>query len=397
MLTTFDKTFKWTGPKLDWPVTTQTGPGMSGVIASETEIVWVNPHDERITVRGIPLKQIAESYSFDQAAYLLILGKTPENDELTRQTFEENVLSGRRLPAGVKELIRSLPVSTHPTRLLRAGISAIGCHELHVDDDLSGEKQWTDLRILGQATGLIAEILAYRRGNPSPDPLKRLATSGYIYSALGNDPLSSECRLLDTLLILYSDHGLDAPTFTSMVVGSCLADPYYNIVVGLSALRGTNLGGAGERILNLLLSPESTEDSLMRVGDMLKQGERIPGFGHRMYSGVDPRSNYLKTTAQKTLKGSKDEPLLEKALAIEDFVLKRLAGKQVGTNINWYASLLFHHLGAEPEEVPCLYAMGRIAGMIARVKEYLQNNRLFRPESSYCGPTARSFIPVEQR
>jgi citrate synthase len=182
-----------------------------------------------------------------------------------------------------------------------------------------------------------------------------------------------------------------------MIVGSCLSDPYYTVVAALSALRGPLLGGAGERVLHQLLQHDGPESARRWVREALRRGERLAGFGHRIYRGADPRVEILRAEASALAAERGQRRLLDVARAIEEEASRLLASSGVAVNAYFYAALLFHLLGSSPALVPCLYAVGKVVGIVARVREYLTRNRLFRPRSRYVGPATRGFEPLEQR
>ena len=390
-LPTLSSAFDWRASHLEWPVTTDVGPGLAGVVAAETRVMWLDPSSGELAYRGVPIEVLASSPDFEAAAHLLITGRGPEEDPEGLAEFRHQVRSSRNLPPDVVDLVRSLDPATHPTRILRAGVSALGCHELSVDDDLSGSRQWRELRVVGQVASLVGEICRQRNGLGARAPEEGCSLAEGVLAALNDRrPEPDEIRALDLLWVLYAAHGLDAPTFTSMVVASCLADPYYNIVAGLSALRGPKTGGASESVLDQLLALDSPGAAETWVSKTIDSGGTIAGFGHRAYHMPDPRVVILrKEVAAMARKRGRSE-LFEIARAVESVATRALAPKGVFINVNFYGALLFHLLGAEPPLAPCLIAVGRMAGMAALVSEALDNIRLYRPLSRYVGVGERS-------
>jgi citrate synthase len=396
VLPTLSASFDWRAEKIDWPVTTDVGRGLSGVIATTTEVMWLDPASGSLTYRGEPVEALAAGHSFEEVACLLITGLEPQADPQAYGIVRAQLRSGRSLPEDVVALIGDLDPTSHPTRMLRAGISALGCHELSVDDDISGERHWRELRIVGQMAALVGEIAAHRAGRASPvvDVDASLAES--VLTALsGCRPDPEDIRVLDLLWVLFAAHGLDAPTFTSMVVASCLADPYFNVVAGLSALRGPRQGGAGEAVLDQLhaLSEPGAAESLVRR--IIDDGRRIAGFGHRSYRMPDPRVAVLRRelAALAGRRGRSD--IFEAARAIEIAATAALAPRGVHVNINFYAAPIFHLLGADAALGPCLFAVARTAGLVALVREAIDTIRLVRPLSRYVGPSQRA-LPVAE-
>lgn len=390
-LWTLSPSFDWRAEKIDWPATTEIGRGLSGVIATTTEVMWLDPASGSLTYRGVPVGNLAAHNSFEEVASLLITGSTPENDPSAYSDFRRQLRSSRTLPSDVIGLIRDLDPATHPTRLLRAGVSALGCHELSVDDDLSGERHWRELRLVGQVAALVSEVAAHRAGRASPvftgdDSLAESVLIGLN----GHRPDPSDTRILDLLWVLYAAHGLDAPTFTSMVVASCLADPYFNVVAGLSALRGPRQGGASEAVLDQLSALDQPSSAGTLVRGIIDGGRPIAGFGHRSYRMPDPRVAILRRELAALANRRGRPEVFESARAIEVAAEATLAPRGIHVNINFYAAPIFHLLGADGALGPCLFAVGRTAGLVALVREAMETIRLVRPLSRYVGPSERA-------
>ena len=276
--------------------------------------------------------------------------------------------------------------------MLRAGVSAVGCHELTVDDDLSGKRQWRELRVVGQTAAVVSLICRHRAGLEARQPeLRSSLAEGVLTSLNDRPPTAEEIRALDLLWVLFAAHGLDAPTFTSMIVASCLADPYYNIVAGLSALRGPKTGGAAEAVLDQLLPLEDASHAESWARQTLADGGVIAGFGHRAYHMPDPRVVILRKEVASMARSRGRTELFEIARAVEVEVTGPLASRGVYINVNFYGALLYHLLGADAPLVPCLAAIGRMAGTAALVREALDGIRLYRPLSTYVGLAERRF------
>jgi citrate synthase len=358
--------------------------------------MWLDPASGALSYRGHPVEALALERSFEEVAYLLITGGVPEDDDDAYLGFRNDLRVSRDLPTDVVALIRDLDPGIHPTRLLRAGVSALGCHELTVDDDLAGDRHWRELRIVGQVAALVAEIAAHRAGRPSPPPAPEASLAEGLLAALtGSQPEPADVRLLDRLWVLYAAHGLDAPTFTSMVVASCLADPYFNVVAGLSALRGPRQGGATEAVLDQLDSVAGPEDASTRVQEIIAAGGAIAGFGHRSYRMPDPRVVVLRRELAALARRRGRGGVFDIARAVEIAATPILAARGVHININFYAAPIFALLGAEAPLGPCLYAVARTAGMVALVREALDTIRLMRPLTRYVGPAERRLKPPE--
>jgi citrate synthase len=389
---TLSPAFHWhTDQPLEWPVSTDVGRGLSGVIAATTRVMWLDPASGSLGYRGRPVEDLASRWSFEEVAYLLITGLAPDADRTTFQAFQHGLRAGRDLPRDVVFLIEELDPRTHPTRLLRAGISALGCHELSEDDDISGSRHWRDLRIVGQVAGLVAAIARHRAGRPVTATASSDTSLAHdVLEAIGGTPPSAaDVRLLDLLWVFYAAHGLDAPTFTSMIVASCLADPYYAMVAGLSALRGPRQGGATEAVweqLERLAEPDRAE---ALVDEIISAGGAVAGFGHRAYRMADPRAVVLRRELASIARRRGRPDVFARARSLETAATTALAGRGAHVNINFYAAPIFALLGADAALDPCLVAVARAAGMVALVREAMDVTRLVRPLSRYVGPEER--------
>jgi len=384
--------FDWRASEVRWPVTTDVGPGLAGVVATSSRVMWLDPSSGSMAYRGVPVDRLAGSRSFEEVASLLITGRRPEDHRPAFVEFQHRLRSSRKLPEPVVELIRDLDPATHPTRLLRAGVSALGCHELSVEDDLAGDRHWRELRIVGQVASLSAVVAAHRHQRSMPDLDLDRSFASHLLTVLGpGEPKAEDVATLDLLWTLYAAHGLDAPTFTSMIVASCRADPYFNVVSGLSALRGARQGGAGEQVLEQLAAVDSPGDARETVARILTSGGTIAGFGHRLYRMPDPRVVILRRELASLARRRGRPEVFENALSLERAATAALAPRGVHVNINFYAAPIFALLGAEPAFGPCLVAVGRMAGLVALVREAMDGIRLMRPLSRYVGEPERSF------
>ena len=346
--------------------------------------------------RRMRLLRQPSSRTYEEVAFLLITGTMPDNDPDAYSAFCSQLRSSRTLPADVVGLIRDLDAETHPTRLLRAGISALGCHELSVDEDLSGDRHWRELRIVGQVASVAAVVAAHRANRTAPKPGPSTSLSSSVLAGLtGREPSDEDAALLDLLWVLYAAHGIDAPTFTSMIVASCLADPYFNVVAGLSALRGPRQGGASEAVLEQLEALPDPRGANAFVRGRLEAGVTIAGFGHRSYRMPDPRVVILRRELAALCRRRGRQDVFEAARALEIAASAALAPRNVHVNINFYAAPIFRLLGADPAFGPCLFAVGRMAGLVALVREAIDTSRLVRPLSRYVGPGRPPSNPSE--
>jgi len=395
---TLDNGFEWKADKIDWPVTTPSGQGLAGAIASETQVALINPNKGELSYRGISIEELAGKASFEEVAYLLVEGRHWKINPDEFQHFCRRLHRVRQMPEEVLNLIASQPLNTHPTRLLRAAISALGCFDIIPHDNLKENQSWEFVWIISQVEAIVGHIARFRmERKPLVSDYRQSLAKDLLYMILNTRPTLQQEKLLNLLWVTYADHGLDATTFTGMVVGSTKTDPYYNVVAGLSALRGPLIGGAVERVIRMLLGLRDANVAKAWTEGMIAKGYIIPGFGQRYSSAKDPRVTILKKFLPEFAETDEQKLLLEVSTTIEEIASPHLNPKGVYVNINFYSALLFHYLGVDPELGPCIYAIGRMAGLVARIKEYSANNKVFWPKEKYVGPTNRSYVAMEDR
>jgi citrate synthase len=253
-------------------------------------------------------------------------------------------------------------------------------------------------RFVGQTAALVEAAALHRAGrDPIPAPADSSIAEALVRSLGEHGAHASAVRALDVCLTLYADNGLAPGTFAGMIVGSCLADRSSCVVAALSAFSGTRAGGAAENLLSHLLELPDTDAARIWVRARIEAGRRVPGFGHRIYRVPDPRVAISKQEARRLGEEVGDARLVAVAEAIEDEAAPHLAPRGVHPNFNFYGAVLFHLIGVEPALVPCVIAAARVAGVVARIEEYLEDNRLFRPTGRYVGPAPRPFVRLGAR
>jgi len=204
---------------------------------------------------------------------------------------------------------------------------------------------------------------------------------------------------MDVALILHADHGMNASTFTTMVINSSLSDMYSSVVGGIGSLKGPLHGGANERVLYDLLeigSPDKVESWFHKARETKR---KIMGFGHRVYKAYDPRARILGPLAKVIADHNPEiKPLYEVAARLDDLVCSELGKeKKVFPNVDFYSGLVYRGLGIDTPMFTPIFAVSRVAGWTARALEYLATNRIFRPRAVYTGPIRLEFVPIDQR
>jgi citrate synthase len=227
-----------------------------------------------------------------------------------------------------------------------------------------------------------------------PDP-ERSHAADILRMTRGEPASTAEVATLDTYLVTVADHGLNASTFAARVTASTRAGLTSAVLSGLSALKGPLHGGAPGPVIEMLDAVGAPQNARVWLEGALARGDRLMGFGHRVYKVRDPRADALKRAVRALAKASNTPPArLMLAEAVEaaalDVLRERKPARSLQTNVELYTALLLEALAFHPSVFTCVFAMGRVAGWIAHAREQVEGGRLIRPQSRYVGPTPRA-------
>ena len=358
--------------------------GLEGIVAAETVLSEVDGDAGRLVIRGCSLDQLSGRVSYEDVVHLLFDGFFDELREAgdlaaalgraRAEVFAEvQALDSRLLGLGTTEAVRALMA------------------RLPDGDDLH-----TALKLVAAPAVFTPAVSRARQGLA---PIAPDAASGHARDMLrmikGRAPTEAEAAGLDAYLVTVCDHGLNASTFAARVVASTLAGLTSAVLAGISALKGPLHGGAPGPVIEMLDAIGGSQNARPWLEAALDRGDRLMGFGHRVYRVRDPRADALKR-AVKALLAESDAPpgRLELAEAVERAALEvlreRKPGRSLDTNVELYTALLLEALAFPPGAFTGVFAMGRAAGWVAHAREQVAGGRLIRPASIYVGPSPRA-------
>jgi len=242
------------------------------------------------------------------------------------------------------------------------------------------------MRLSAVMPSLVAAVWRVRNGQAPVTSQPGLSVaSDYLEMIAGASPSVAAEKAVERYLLLTIDHGFNASTFATRVVTSTGADLTAAAVAGIAALSGPLHGGAPSRVVDMLKEIGTVDRARPWIERALAAGERIMGFGHRVYRTEDPRSAALKETAL-ALGG----PVVELAVEVERVALEILDRKyperRLRTNVEFYAGVVLHEIGLPSELFSPTFAVSRMIGWMAHALEQMQGNRIVRPASRYVGP-----------
>lgn len=368
--------------------------GLEGVVAAATELSHVFGEEGKLVYRGYDIHELAGKASFEEVAHLLWVGHLPNREEL--KALEERFSENRELPDAVIEGMRAIPASANPMDALRTGISLLGA----VD-----EVQFNDMPTLDEAIALAARVPAIlatfhrlRQGKEPVSGRTDLRTAqNYLYQLTGDVPEEKHWKPLETYLVLLADHGLNASTFTARVIASTDSDMASALTGAVGALKGPAHGGAPAKVLDMLNEIGSAENVESWLTNALDNGERLMGFGHRVYKAEDPRAEILRGMAETASTPeffALSKTTEDRALAMLE---ERKPGRKLYTNVEFYSAAVLAAVGLPGDMFPPTFAVSRSIGWSAHVLEQVANQRLIRPQSEFVGPSDRKFTPIDER
>lgn len=356
--------------------------GLDEVIAAETVLSDVDGVDGRLIIRGRPVEQLARSASAEEAAHLLLDGffsDIPDTATLGHAISAARVEVFERLAPQFGAL-----AALQPIEALRAGLSFV-----KDGDDLD-----TALRLLAAPVVLTPAIVRLRRGLAAIAPTAGAGQAADMLRMLSGREAPDEARrALDAYLVTVCDHGLNASTFTARIVASTRAGLVSAAVAALSALKGPLHGGAPGPVLDMLNAIGEPDAAEAWLGAAVARGDRLMGFGHRIYKVRDPRADALKAALRTLGRERMGASRVALAEAVEQAALQILRrekpGRSLETNVEFYTAVLLDALSFPAESFTCVFAAGRMPGWIAHAREQELTGRLIRPQSRYVGPAPK--------
>jgi len=370
--------------------TEQNRGGLEGVVAATTVLSKIEGTTGKLIYRGYNIHDLARSTSFEEIAYLLWYGKLPTKMELV--DLKVQMLEERTLPTEVLQVLNDLPSTIAPMDALRTAVSAWGAMSVEGKPGID------------QAIALTVRfpvfLAAFHRLRNGLEPLESHPeldyAANYLYLLSGQIPKEEHVKALNAYLVLLADHGMNASTFTARVVASTESDIASAVVAAVGALKGPLHGGAPSKVQDMPEAIGTQDRAEGWLRDALARGDRLMGFGHRVYKTEDPRAEELRELARLA-----DPQAFALARRVEELALALLQeqkpGRHLYTNVEFYSAVLLASVGLPGDLFTPTFAASRVAGWTAHILEQINNNRLIRPEAEYTGPTEMHFVPLGER
>lgn len=373
--------------------------GLADIVAASTALSDIDGRAGRLSYRGYDIHQLAGAATFEEIAYLLQRGAAPSRPQL--DAFRAEITSGRVLGKLVQASLAEVAASQEPMEAIRTLASLASADDPDKDSNAPDANLRKAARLTAQQPLLVAAYHAARQGREvhPADPGLGLAAN-FLLQMRGAVPSQREAEIFDTCLVLHADHTMNASTFAARVCAATLSDMHSAVVAAIGTLKGPLHGGANEQVMRTLTAIRNGADGdpvaavEPDVTARLRRGEKIMGFGHRVYKTEDPRATHLREMSGELAAATGDDTFYRMSRRMEEVVL---AEKGLYPNVDFFAATVYHYLGIPVDLFTPVFSVSRMAGWTAHVIEQHADNRLIRPDSEYIGESGLTWVPLEAR
>jgi citrate synthase len=353
--------------------------GLEGVVAFDTRIAEPDKEGSALRYRGVDIEDLVGRVPFEHVWGLLVDG-----------AFTPGLPPAEPFP---------LPVHTGDVRVdvqsaLAMLAPAWGLRPLYDIDDVRARADLSRAAVMALSYVAQAARGIGRPMVPQREVDKATTITERFMIRWRGEPDPRHVRAVDAYWTSAAEHGMNASTFTARVIASTGADVAAALSGAVGAMSGPLHGGAPARVLTMIEAVERRGDARAYVKELLDSGERLMGFGHRVYRAEDPRARVLRRTARELA-----APRYEVAQALEQAALTELRERRpdrvLETNVEFWAAIMLDFAEVPPSMFTSMFTCARTAGWSAHILEQKRTGRLIRPSAVYSGPATRPATEVD--
>jgi citrate synthase len=373
--------------------------GLEGVVVAQTQLSAINGEKGELIYVGYDIDDLARNTTFEEVAFLLWNLRLPNRAEL--KELQQQLAAESDIPQEIVALLRSMPKDADSMAALRTAVSLLALYDAEANDNSDAANRRKAIRLTAKMPTIVAAFDRVRKGKEPVAPRKDLSTAANFLYMLNGEPADDlRVRTFDAALVLHAEHGMNASTFAARVTAGTLSDMYSAIVSAIGTLKGPLHGGANMRVMESLRTiEESGKEPGVWVTEAIGRGERVMGFGHRVYKATDPRATVLRELADQIMQGSGETKWLDLSDKVREAMATEMEkkGKKIYPNVDFFSASVYTTLGIEMDLFTPIFAISRITGWTAHLFEQYANNRLIRPKADYAGPRGLKVQPIESR
>ena len=376
-------------------------PAFMNTASCRSAITFIDGDKGILRYRGYPIEQLAEKATFLEVAYLLRNGELPD-----RQAYDKwvhDITFHTYVHENVRKFLEGFRYDAHPMSMLCSSVAALSSFYPTAGDIFNPEERYISIiRLLAKVPTLAAFSYRHVKGLPFVYPDNDLSYTENMLAMVARmtepkyqaHPVMT--RALEILFILHADHEQNCSTSAVRGVGSSQVDPFSAVAAGIAALFGPLHGGANEQVLHMIKDiGEKKNIPAFIEGVKGGKGQKLMGFGHRVYKSYDPRAKIVKKLAYDVFEVTGMDRDLEIALELERIALEDeyFVSRKLYPNVDFYTGLIYRAMGFPTEYFTVLFAIARTAGWLAQWEEMLldKEQKISRPRQIYTGPDERQY------
>ncbi len=373
--------------------------GLEGIAVADITTSFIDGSIGKLIYSGYAIEDLAENALFEEVLFLLYNTRLPTKSEF--EDLRRIIAQNASLPAGVLNMMKSLPRSTPAMVVLRTAVSMLAAYDDDAENLTDKEAAKSKaFRLTGQIASICAAWIRMAKGQETVAPRPDLTLAqNFVHMMSGEAPDETASAAVNVYLVLLAEHGLNASTFAARVITATGSDMHSAIVGGIGALKGPSHGGANAEAMKMFLEIGDVDQVAPWYEKHIKSRKRrIMGIGHRVYKANDPRAGILKRHAEALANRSGKRKWFDIAVKLaetaraDDYFIER----SLYPNVDYYSAIVLYTLELDIDMFTPLFAMSRIAGWSAHVIGQM-GGRLIRPKANYVGPEALEWIPLEDR
>jgi citrate synthase len=381
--------------------------GLRNIEVADTRICSIDGENGKLIYRGYDILDLVNHSTYEETAYLLLLGDLPTASQL--EDFKRRLEEARGLPDPLIRNFKNRPKRAQPMDVLQSCVPELADYDLNIDDSSKEAHVRRAVILIAKIPAIVAAWNRVRNGQHVIDPMEKGShAANFLYMLRGVEPSAEEAKVMDICLILHAEHSFNASTFAAREIASTRAHMYASISGAVGALSGELHGGANVQVMKMLLEIGDPASVDRWVTSRLQSGGRIMGMGHAVYRTTDPRADILARLSAR-ISREKSNRWYEITKRVQEATRKYMLENKrqpIYPNVDLYSASLYYSMGIPMDLNTPIFAISRIAGWAAHIieekfAEAAPKPALYRPKAvyvgKYCGPMGCEYTPIANR